>query len=125
MTILQWNARTLIANRQEFKVYIDELEEKTEIICIQEAQLNPNLDFVIKGFKNGQKRGKWGRVYDFRKQGIQYQILGEGIELEYSVVEIWGTEGIRNIIFYNLCKLLTFEKMEESFGRESYMVWGF
>ena len=32
--IMQWNARSLVANGQEFKRMLDGLEEKPEIICI-------------------------------------------------------------------------------------------
>ena len=50
--ILQWNARSLIANGQEFKRYIYDLEHKPDIICIQETWLKPHLDFVIKGYNS-------------------------------------------------------------------------
>ena len=33
--IMQWNARSLIANGQEFKQMLDGLEEKPELICIK------------------------------------------------------------------------------------------
>ena len=36
MIILQWNARSLIANGQEFKGFIEELKDKPDVICIQE-----------------------------------------------------------------------------------------
>lgn len=50
MIILQWNARSIIANGQEFKGFIKELKKKPEVICIQETWLKPSLDFVIKGY---------------------------------------------------------------------------
>lgn len=33
--ILQWNARSLIANGQELKSYIQNLTDKPDIICIR------------------------------------------------------------------------------------------
>lgn len=48
--ILQWNARSLTANGQEFKKSLEEFKEKPEIICIQETWLKPNLDFKINGY---------------------------------------------------------------------------
>lgn len=48
MLVIQWNARSLLANGYEFKGYIDKLRNKPEIICIQETWLKPNLDFIIK-----------------------------------------------------------------------------
>lgn len=32
--ILQWNARSLIANGQEFKKYVIDLEIKPDVICV-------------------------------------------------------------------------------------------
>ena len=48
--ILQWNARSLIANGQEFKTYIYQLKEKPDVICIQETWLKTHLDFIIGGY---------------------------------------------------------------------------
>lgn len=35
--ILQWKVRSLIANGQEFKRFVDAFKEKPELICIQET----------------------------------------------------------------------------------------
>ena len=52
--IMQWNARIyLIENGQEFKHMLDWLEEKTDIICIEETWLKPRLDFTTPGYKWG------------------------------------------------------------------------
>jgi len=37
LILLQWNARILVSNGQEFKKYIDKLEEKPDVICIHET----------------------------------------------------------------------------------------
>lgn len=53
MIILQWNARSLISNGQEFKKYISDLGDRPHIICIQETWLKPQLDFInfiIQGY---------------------------------------------------------------------------
>jgi len=50
MLILQWNARSLIANGQDFKQFIRNRREKPDVICIQESWLKPNLDFIIYGY---------------------------------------------------------------------------
>lgn len=55
MYILQWNARSLIANGQEFKKYISELPQQPDIICVQETWLKPNLDFIIRGYSSIRK----------------------------------------------------------------------
>lgn len=48
--LLQWNARSLLANGQEFKHFVNTLVEKPDIICVQETWLKPNLDFIIYGY---------------------------------------------------------------------------
>ena len=50
--ILQWNARSLISNGQEFKRYIEKLDVKPEIICIQETWMKSHLDFKIVGYNS-------------------------------------------------------------------------
>ena len=47
--LMQWNARSLVANGQELKQMLDGLEEKPELICIEETWLKPRLDFRISG----------------------------------------------------------------------------
>lgn len=37
LSILQWNARSLIANGQELKQFIEESPVKPDIICVQET----------------------------------------------------------------------------------------
>ena len=52
--ILQWNARSLIANGQEFKKYVFETEPRPDILCIQETWLRPHLDFVLPGYTSAR-----------------------------------------------------------------------
>lgn len=117
LIILQWNARSLIANGQEFKGYIESLDNKPNVICIQETWLIPRLDFVIKGYnavRMDRKVGKGGGVVTFIQKGIQYREVKRGEELEYVIVEVWLREGNMNIInFYNPCRPLQMEQLEE------------
>lgn len=53
--ILQWNARSLIANGQEFKRFVAAFNDKPEIICVQESWLKPCLGFVIPGYESLRK----------------------------------------------------------------------
>lgn len=65
LIVLQWNARSLISNGQEFKKFISDMGNKPHIICIQETWLKPQLDFVIQGytaFRNDRKQGQGGGV---------------------------------------------------------------
>ena len=118
MIVLQWNARSLLSNGQEFKGFINNLKKKPEIICVQETWLKPALEFVIKGYNSirrdrvGDNGG--GGCIIFIKQGIQYKVLGKGTQLEYVIIEVWTREGtIRIANFYNPCKKLSNELLEE------------
>lgn len=46
--ILQWNARSLVANGLEFKSVINEMEVKPDLICIQESWLKPRFVLLLK-----------------------------------------------------------------------------
>jgi len=46
--ILQWNARSLIANGQELKKLIYDLDKKTDVVCIQETWFKPQLKFFTR-----------------------------------------------------------------------------
>ena len=46
------NARSLVANGQEFKGFINGLRNKPEITCIQEIWFKTTFDFVIKGYES-------------------------------------------------------------------------
>lgn len=50
--ILHWNARSLIANGQEFKKVVTDLEVRPDIMCIQKTWLRPHLDFVLPGYSS-------------------------------------------------------------------------
>lgn len=109
LSILQWNARSLIANGQELKNFIEELEVKPNIICIQETWLKPTLDFIIYGYtvvrKDRDTTG--GGVATFIQQGINYRNieLNVLVDVEVVLVDIWiGRTKTKIINFYNPCK---------------------
>ena len=74
--IIQWNARSFLANGQEFKKYIEDLQQKPKVICVQETWLKPHLDFRIEGYENVRKDreiGTGGGVITFIEQGVRYR----------------------------------------------------
>lgn len=76
LSILQWNARSLIANGQEFKRYIHDLQKTPDVICIQETWLKPHLDFILKGYNNircDREKGRGGGCITFIKSNIPYR----------------------------------------------------
>lgn len=107
LSILQWNARSLIANGQEFKKFIANQEKGPDIICIQETWLKSQYNFLIQGYITiwrDRHQGNGGGVATFIKQGIGYKTVEVDREIEVVVVEIWeGSRCIRIINFYNPC----------------------
>lgn len=49
LIVLQWNARSIILNGLEFKKFIDDLDQKPQIICVQESWLKPHLKLGLYG----------------------------------------------------------------------------
>lgn len=115
--ILQWNARSLSANGQEFKKYVESLKEKPNIICVQETWLVPRLDFLIKGYnslRRDREVGKGGGVVIFIQRGIQYKEIKKGNELEYIAIEVRSSEDKMIIInYYNPCRQVEVKQLED------------
>lgn len=103
ITVLQWNARSLISNGQEFKHWIEELNIKPDVIYVQETWINC-FDFILQGYYDtiGKKEMVEGVQHLLKEK--YHRILGKGIDQEY-IVDIWGRE--QKIVitnFYNPCK---------------------
>lgn len=114
--ILQWNARSLVANRQEFNRFVDEFKDLPELLCIQETWLKPCLDFVIPGYESvrydrSEKAG--GGCATFVRSDVQYQRVEIQSALECVVVRVWGKNGWVNIVnFYNPCLQINISELE-------------
>lgn len=50
LRILQWNARSLISNGQDFKKFVSDLSNPPDVICIQETWLLPHLSFSLQDY---------------------------------------------------------------------------
>ena len=103
LILLQWNARSLIANGQEFKGYIDNLIEKPNVICVQETWLKPQMDFTVKGYiavRKDRESGKGGGVATFIQNGMCHKIVHVSTEHESIVIKVWTDRGKIDIIHY-------------------------
>ncbi len=49
LSILECNARSLVTNGQKFKKVIKDLDDKRDVIHIQETWLRSHLEFVLAG----------------------------------------------------------------------------
>lgn len=66
--LLHWNDRSLMANGQDFKKFIDSRSVKPDIICVQETWLKPNLDFVLNDYvviRRDREQGNGGGCATF------------------------------------------------------------
>ncbi|XP_035277579.1 uncharacterized protein LOC118229593 [Anguilla anguilla] len=127
MLILQWNARSLIANGQDFKKFIYSQKEKPDLLFIQESWLKPSLDFIINGYmaiRWDRKDGAGGGCVTFVKEGIPYRNIYIGNELECVVIVVWAER--KNLVvinFYNPCRKLE-RRLEDIEGlNRGSIVW--
>lgn len=116
LDILQWNARSLIANGQELKYFIDNFNEKPKLVCIQETWLKAELSFVIPGYvalrKDRETAG--GGCATFVLQGVQYREKNIQSDYECVVTEVWGVKGSLSVVnFYNPCQALDADKLDQ------------
>lgn len=121
--ILQWNARSLLANGQELKRYIYDLEVVPDVICVQETWLRPQIDFRIPGFSvvrhDRDDKHSGGGCATFIKDGLAYREITSPKEIECVVVELCSSRKERNlkiINFYNPCRNLTCDMFKEIAG---------
>ena len=107
--LMQWNARSLIANGQEFKKFVDVFNGEYEpaLLCIQETWLKPCLDFVVPGYESirQDRSGKaGGGCATFVRFDVKYQRVQIKSSLECVVVKVWENNKWVNIVnFYNPC----------------------
>lgn len=115
--LLQWNARSFLSNGQDFKQFIYAQAEKLDLICIQETYLKPFLDFRVYWFvavRCDREEGSGGGCLTLIKEGIPYKIGDREGVLEYVVIQVWmGGKVIMVVNFYNPCKKLALNKLEE------------
>lgn len=71
LILLQSNARSLIANGQEFKKYVDNLGEKPNVMHLQEPWLKPLMDFIIKGYEAVRETGDLAKVEEQHSHRIK------------------------------------------------------
>ncbi len=94
--LLQWNARSLTANGQEFKRFVSESEVKLDIICIQETWLRAHLDFIIPGYESvrfDRDGSQGGGCATFVRDGISFKRIVTSTEIECVIIEVYKSDG--------------------------------
>ena len=74
LSILQWNAYSILAHGSEFKYLLDQMESVPHILCIQETFLKPEITYNLKGYSLIRNDGKNGRVELQHIYGMMYNI---------------------------------------------------
>lgn len=126
--ILQWTARSLIANGQEFKTYIYQLKEKPDVICIQETWLKTNLDFIIGGYsaiRQDRNDGQGGGCAIFIREVMSFSRLTfkSSHDLEIVGVEVWINKRKMSVLnFYNPGNKLKVEELN-SLCQGNEIIW--
>ncbi len=110
LLIFQWNAISFIANGQELKKCFSDLENKPDIICVQETWLKPQFKFALQGYvviRKDRKKVNGVGVATFIKQGVGYRNVEVSVDKEVVVMEVWEvSHSIKVIHFYNSCQSL-------------------
>lgn len=94
VTILRWNAHSLIAHGQELKKHIIGMKTKLDIICMQEAWLTEKLDYKIQGYSarthtHDRKTGKDGDFCTFIKENLNnLEVEVKKLNIEHNATEI-------------------------------------
>lgn len=114
--ILQWNARSLIANGQELKRFVAAFKDRPALICVQETWLKPTLSFVLPGYVCLRKDRNvvGGGCAVFIREEIQHRRINVKTDLECVAVEVWSVSGRFTLInFYNPCSQLEVNKLDD------------
>ncbi len=103
--LMHWNARSLLANGQEFKIYRRAIANPMLFVFRRH-----HLDFRLGGYecvRCDRREGVGGGGVTFIREDITFREIGIGNEHEYIVIEVLTKEGELIIInYYNLCKKL-------------------
>lgn len=120
--LLQWNARSLISNGQEFKKFLSESEVKPDIVCIQETWLWPHLDFIIPGYESvrfDREGNQGGGCATFVRDGISFKRIATSIEIECVIIEVYKSDWNLVVVnLYNPCKSLSLDVLEDIIMRQ-------
>ena len=118
--ILQWNAQSLIAHRNELKNAICDWNEKPDIICIQEIWLQPEKSFFLSGndfHKKDTISQEHGGCGIFTKKGMATinVITCDQSPLEHQIIEIFEKDTKNKfciINIYNPCIQIKHEHID-------------
>ena len=120
VTILQWNAHSIVHKTSEFKRFIKMADPKPDIICVQETWLSNKWCFNIPGYmcirKDRVTDTHGGGCLILVRNSLQVNLIPLDTTLEAQCVEINHSNGKINILnFYNPGKDVSTEEFTKLF----------
>lgn len=117
--IVQWNARSLSANGQEFKKMIRDLINLPDVICVQETTTAVGLCHSRVCIRKDRTQTAGGGCAIFVKKGVAYR------NHECIKVEVWTSLGKLIILnYYNPCGQLSLLELSKILSKEGIVIWG-
>ena len=97
-------------------MYVDNLGDKPNVMCIQQTWLKPQLDFIIKGYtavRRDREPGGGGGVATIIHIGGSYKLMHASTDHEAILIQVWRDRGPIDIIYYyNPCGKLSQDILE-------------
>ena len=119
VNILQWNAQGLHSHGNELEKFLFDLEQKTQVICVQETWFT-NENFTLNNyecFSKNRNNGQRGGIAIYVQENIfvssHEHITYDGIETEIQKLTcVINGLNLSIINVYNPCKTFTRKTME-------------
>lgn len=131
LTILQWNARSLVAHQMELKNYLLSTQTRPSLVCVQETFLKPNKTIKFPGYaierndREGNMSG--GGVATLIAEGLSYAVVEAPAGVEALSIRINLTSR-KSITVTNLYhppgKPLNSEKLQRIFETKNNIIVG-
>jgi exonuclease III len=91
LSILQWNARGLLAHCRELKQAV--LSHQYDVVCVQESWLKDGRSYEIRGYETFQKdrtgaQKAQGGVAMFVKRSLKYSVIDRDLPLEAQSIRL-------------------------------------
>ena len=92
LTIMQWNAHSLVAHQMELKNFLSSTQARPSLVCVQETFFKPNKTIKIPGYKieRRDREGKTsgGGVATLIAEGLSYAVIEAPAGVEALCVQI-------------------------------------
>ena len=91
LKLVSWNANSLKAHREEFEKFIENQQQKPDLICVQETFLKPSDVFDLSGYsiiRKDRLEKKAGGVMTLIRDGISYTKLETNDFIEQVIIEV-------------------------------------